>query len=434
MSSDSLVQGLFKQVYGELRDLKPKAMKFQEMWPQEKGNRQGSEFVEAMILSFETGFTLMGNENDTVDINSPVAGAVKQAKIKDYGTIVASNIPFPVLVRAAESGEQAFKAASKHVTKNNLESHQRLIEVLCWHGQAAGKLGRVSYLTGTYRGVSFTNGAGTLNGVTFATGGVDTSNKYILLERSFASGIYSGMEGCPIQEVTSADAVVASGAIVAVESEYGYLKVDFTPVAASSTSSHALAFPGMASQKDMVGVNKILTNTGSLFEIDASQYSLWRGTTVALDNKKLTFDRISAACGKAVNRGGLAQDIDVFVNPLTWTTLLSDQAALVRHTGDTSTKVKMGSETIEFYSQNGKITIHPHPVVKENEAYGLARDDWHRIGSQDLGFKVNGAGELIFPLQNQTAWRFESFAMNAVYCSAPARSFYISGIDNESST
>ena len=432
MSSISNVQGLFKKYYGDLKDLVPEGGAFDKKMPMDTRKRVGESYVEAVILSAETGLTLAGQNAEVLDIQPPVAGAVKQAAVKDYATLVASTIPFQTLSRSAERGDQAFVSASQHVTKNNLKSHKRFLEAIMVHGQSDGKLGYVSYATDTYRGVSLTNGAGTLNGVAF-TAGVNTSSKHIHLHRSFAAGIWVGMEGLPINQLDSNDNIVASGKLVSVNAEYGYIEVDFTPVAATSATSHTLAYPGMESDLEAPGIQKILTNSGTLFEISAATYSLWKGTEHDVSNAKFDFDELQDAIAAAVNRGGLDGDVTCFVNPRTWSTLLQDEAGQRRHTGQMKGgEVKVGADNIRFYGQAGSVEVVPSTMCKENEAYILNMESWYRFGSADLSFKVPGANDdLIFPLQNQTGFAFRSYASQCVFCCMPAKSIYVKNIDDE---
>lgn len=443
MSQISSVQSLFKKFYGDLKDLVPSGYILQEEIKFDERKRIGEAYVECLILSNETGITFGGNSAEVVDINPAAAGVVKQAELKDYQTILASVIPFQTLSRSADNGDQAFLAASKHVVKNNLKSHHAFLEIALWYGQSTAGLGYVSFTSATYRGVAFTNGAATLNSVVFATGGIDATNKYILFNPgSFASGNWVGMEGVTLYEIaTSSGAIVASGKLVSVNSEYGYIQVDFTPIAATSTTSHKLVFKGWESTLEVAGVFKIMQNTGSLFNISATTYPLWKGTeynaySTGTTAGKLTFAHVTGAVGQAVNRGGLDSDVTVICNPRSWTSLLTEQAALRDH--DASYKpaaFEQGAKAIKFYGQAGYVEIKSSRHMKEGHAMVMAKEDWSRFGSAKVSFKVPGIdGELIIPLENQTGYAFRSFGSQCVLCSAPARSVLISNINDESAT
>jgi hypothetical protein len=438
-SSSSTVLQLFKKVYGQITDIVPQGFKGLEMTPFSERAKVGNSYIEAVILQNETGITVGGTGGDLFDINPARAGAVRQAEVTPSVTVLSSVIPWSVMSRSAGGGEKSFADGTKHLIKNNLKSHMHFMEVWYWYGQAAALLGYVSYATATYRGISFTNGGGALGGVTF-TAGVNTTSKAILLAPgSFAAGHWVGQEGCTVNQVDSTGAIVASGSLLSVDSENGILYVDFTPVAATSTTSHRLCYDGMQAAREMVGVNKILKNTGSLFGISASTssgFSLWRGTQQTLSATLLSFDRMQTISANAVNRGGLDQDLEVHVNPRSFAKLLSAEAA--RRMYDSSYKgseIDNGAEKITFYYSGGKMEVVPNRFIKEGEAYGLVKDSWVRGGSAEISLRVPGMQQdIVFALENSSGYAFRSFSDQYILCRAPARNWVMDGINDESAT
>lgn len=433
--SDSSAINLFKEVYGDLTDLTPQDQLLSRDIPFSAKQKVGERYVEAVVLTHETGFTL-SSDTDAFELNSPRAGKVKQSEVTPYISVLPSLVPWGVMSRSAGGGVKAFYDATKFIVKNNLKSHEKLMEILRFYGQASSLLGYVSYATATYRDVSFTTGTGTLNGITF-TNGINAASKAILLAPgSFASGVWVGMEGVQVNQVDSTGAIVGSGSLVSVNADYGYITVDFTPIAASSTTSHRLCFAGMESAKDLVGIQKILsTTTGNLFNISTSEFSLWQGVNFAV-NGKLTFAKVQTAIAQAVNRGGLDGDIRLYVNPRTWATINTNEAGMRAY--DQSYKPgesENGSESITFYAQNGKIEFVAHRCVKEGDAFGLHLPTWSRSGSAEVSFSVPGApsSQLIFPLENQAGYAFRSYSDQYIFCNTPAVNIYFSGINDESS-
>jgi hypothetical protein len=283
--SNQQVVDLFKRVYGDLHNLLPQDFPLAREIPFSEGRKVGDSFVEAFVLANETGWTLAGTGQDAFDLNPAIAGVVKQSSIIPSQVVLTSVIPFAFISRSAGGGEKAFYDGTKHVMQNHIRSHSRLLEAMRIHGQRASKLGYVSYApSGTvYRGATYSGaGAVTVGGVAF-TAGINAASKAILLAPGyFAAGLWVGLEGCVIEQLDSASAVVASGKLVSVDADNGILYVDFVPVAASSTTSHTVCFEGMESAKEMVGVQKILENTGTLFGISSSQYALWKANSVNL--------------------------------------------------------------------------------------------------------------------------------------------------------
>lgn len=431
---------MFKECYGDLSDLTPKDQMLSKDIPFNSKQKVGDKYVEAVILTHETGFTL-SSSTDVFELASPRAGVIRQAEVTPYISVLPSVVPWGVMSRSAGGGVKAFYDATKHVVKNNLKSHEKIMEILRFYGQSDALLGYVSYATATYRGVSFTTGTGslTINGssVTF-TNGVNTSSKWILLAPgSFAAGNFVGMEGVKINQVDTNDAIVATGSLVEVDSDMGAIKVDFTPVAASSTTSHRICFDGQESSKDMVGIQKILsTSSGNLFNISTTSYSLWKAVNYSVSGL-LTLSKVQLAVAQAVNRGGLAGDLKCYVNPRTWAKMVATEAGLrVYDKSYEKAAAENGFESITFYTQAGKIEFVPHRCVKEGDGFALFLPSWSRSGSAEVSFSVPGApsDQLIFPLENQSGYAFRSYSDQYIFCNQPALNIYFSGINDEAAS
>lgn len=438
--STATVVNLFKKVYGDLQNLLPEDMLIAKDIPFSEKQKVGEKYVEGVVLSHEVGLTLGGSTMDAFELNPAIAGAVKQAEVEPYVSVLPSVIPWGVMSRTAGGGEKAFFDGTKHVVKNNIRSHSKFLEVIRLYGQSSDKLGYVSYATATYRGVAFTTGTGSLsvNGSTIAfTNGINAASKAILLAPgSFAAGHWVAMEGVVVQQINSSDVVVAEGQLLGVDAEKGVILVDFTPIAASSTTSHRLCYKGMASGKEAVGIQKIISNTGTLFGIATSSYSLWKGNAFAVGSAKFTLEKLQSGVANAVNRGGLDGDLNVYVNPRTWATLVTTESGARSYDASyKSSEASNGFESITFYHQTGKAIIKAHRCVKEGEAFGLHLPDWSRSGSAEVSFKVPGVDkEIIFPLENMAAHAFRSFADQYVFCHTPAKQILWTGINDEAAS
>lgn len=429
------VVNLFKEVYGKLQNLLPEDYLLQTMIPFNSAQKVGEKYIEAVVLTNETGWSLLGSQAIAYELNPAIAGSVQQAEVTPYSTVLASLIPWTMISRTNGTA-QSFMQVTKHVVKNNIRSHSKLLEIIRIYGQAAGLLGYVSFYSGTYRGQSFVNGTGTVNGVTFTNGVNVTTNQILFNKGTFAAGIWVGTEGAVVQEVNAAGTVLQEGNLVSVDPENGYITVSFVPTAATSVTSHRLCFKGQATANDAIGIVNILSNTGVLFGISTSAYSLWKGNTINMNSKALaSIQPLQLAISSCVARGGLDGDIDVFVNPRTWARLSNNEAGQRVYDDSYNEKqAKNGFEAIQYWSQTGKLTIHAHRMVKEGEALGLHIPDWSRSGSAEVSFSVpgmDGAGDLIFPVQNMNCYAFRTYSDQYVFCHGPAKSFYMYGIDDE---
>lgn len=441
--SNNTVIELFKNVYGDMHDIVPKSQVLSKEIPWEEGAMVGTKFVEDVVLGAEVGITWGGSGQEAFEINSAIAGAVKQTEVTPYVSVLPSILPFATVSRSAGGGEKAFLAATKFITKNNLTSHEELREVARLYGQSDAGLGYVSFYSGTYRNASLTNGTGTLTvdaaGTTITfTNGINAAGKHILFQLGeFAPGFWIAKQGIRVAQVaTSSGLVVASGKLVSVNPEMGYITVDFTPVAASSATSHKMVYWGWQDQGENPGIQYILSRRGTLFGVNNTQYPLFQGSTYNVGNQPLSLGALQKGVASAVGGAGLEGDLLVLVNPRTWSNLGQTEAGLrVYDDSYSAEQSKNGFKSLEYYSQNGKLSIVAHRCIKEGQAFALKRETWKRSGSAQIGFKVPGmdagSGQLIRELENQAGFKFQSYTDEYMFCYQPGHNILFTGINDQ---
>lgn len=440
-STPTSVAGLFKKVYASTAEVLPDDHELDSVAPYENGKKVGQSIAYSVPLTHENGLSLFGPTGDVQTFSDAQSGVVREASLTPCETFISSALSTATLSRAAQEGERAFKQASKDRVIRNLKSHRRFLKHMMFYGQDTYGLGRVGYFTGTWQGVSFTNGGGALGGVTFTAGVNTTSNHILLNPDDLATGIWLGAEGMEVRQRIIGGAVAGSGAasgkVVSVDLKNGIIKVDFTPVAATGASSHCLELLNQngASGSDFMGAKAILQKSGSLFGIDNSVYGIWKGGEETITGK-LTFAKLIDALMVACNRG-LDKNVKVCTSYDSWADLMTEQAALRQY--DSSYKeseAKNGMEGIRFKSINGEIEIMPSRFVRRSDSFVFAEGDWRRIGSTDLTMRIPGVddGELIQKPVTTNAFVFRSYSDQALICLAPAQSLYLAGINPASAT
>ena len=178
-------------------------------------------------------------------------------------------------------------------------------------------------------------------------------------------------------------------------------------------------------------MKRILTNTGTLFNISATTYNLWQSnivnTTGSLSQKTLQY-----AVGVATSRG-LAEDVKVFVSPTTWSNLLNNEVALRRYDNSYSEKeLESGSKGIMFHSQNGAIEIVSHLYVKDGDCFVVPMKRLKRIGSSDVTQTIPGPDEdqIFFNVPTTAAYELRLFSDQALVLEKPATAAYVTGFVN----
>jgi hypothetical protein len=316
--------------------------------------------------------------------------------------------------------------------KNHIASHNSLVCISKLYGQSTEGLGTVSYApVGTvYRGATYASSAGSItltkkDGTTIAfTNGVNTASKAILMAPGqFASGFFVGKKGLKLEQiVASTGAVAASGSLVGWDARLGIIYVDFTPVVATAVGSHYIAPKGWAAGKCMVGMHRIITNTGSLFGINAADEPLWSGNVIDLGQKKFNLKAVHEGVADAVNAGGLDEPLDIIVSPRCFGQMASDEAAFRKYDASYKAKAENGFEAIEYYAANGLNRIHSSSKVKEGDVFAFVRGSTRCSGSQLPSFRVRGMNmDIIQPLQDQAGFVIRSFSDQYVMCRQPAK-------------
>ncbi len=393
----------FKQTYGDdIKNLIPEELYlYNEVKMLSKEKAPGLNFNQPVILGHEHGITFASSDDDAFNLNSAVAGSIKNATVKGYPSVFRSQIGYNAAQRAAQGGKQAFEDATKFVIANMLRSYTKKLEIEMLYGQMG------------YAIVS----SATLNVITLTTA-------------SFAAGIWAGAEGMPIEIRDTAGTTIRGECKVTV-TDLTARTVTVDAIPAGVVSTDVIWHKG-AYGNEFAGIHKILTGTtGTQFGIDLASYSLWRGNTYGAGSAALSLAKIEAALVKALHKG-LMGKVTCLVNENTWKDLLSEQTALRMYDQSYSkTSLVNGGEALKFFGPNGEIMIKASPFVKEGFAYILKMEDWVKVGSTDVTFKnpVN-KDEYFIHRQDAAAFELRAYCDWAIFTDTPGHNVVITGITN----
>lgn len=412
----STLAGLFKEAYGDsLINLIPQssilynAIKFVER-KQETGNL----FHQPVIVANEQGFTYALTATGAANINNPVAMATADAQIQGTQILLATNLSYEAAAKASNS-TKAFVEATELMIENMLESMHKRLEIALIYGQSSSGIATF----GTYSNID-----GSDTTLTTSAG-------------QWSSGIWSGLENAqinfyangtliaPTTGTFTVTAVNAGSKTVTVNGSSADITALQTAITGGSTVA---AYFNGAFNTEFQGIQSIFANTGTYANISATTYNLWQANNVVTTGQ-LTLGKILSAVATAVGRG-LNEKAMVLVNPVTWSNLNTDLAALRRFdkaggTGDNA------FEALQYYAQNGLIEVVSHIMVKEGDAFIFPVKRLKRVGAQDVSFKTPGRGEDIFlHLQSVMAYQMRLYTNQALLVETPARCVYISGFVN----
>lgn len=418
----SSIIGDFKERYNTkgIQDAIPESRVILKNVEFDKATLVGNAFHTPVILSDEAGFTYAANNAGNYALNGPISLNVPDAQVRPAQITLVSQIAYDALSQSLGSGA-AFLSATKLITKRMIDSMSKRVE-----------------LAALYGGVGL--------GQTALTGSSETSSTIEVIaftQQTWSDGIWAGTVNNQVQfYVASSDALVSSGAdsvftISAVNPSARTLTVTGSSTGCAALKAVAITSPvtlniyfNSAHGNEMTGIDYILNNVGTLFNISAATYDLWRSNVIDNGGGKLTFLALQNAVAVAVGRG-LDTTVDVLVNPKVWANLVTSQSGARRFDSSyKKTQMENGAEKLTFYSQNGTMNITPSLYVKEGDCFILPFDTYQRIGSMDIEFmpQVMGSDEFFQYVPGYNAYELRLWTNQQIFCTLPARSVKIYNI------
>lgn len=424
------LNALYKVAYAKgVEDLIPKASKLSDLIPFVPSELQnGKQYEQPVVLTAEAGFTYSLDTQNAYDLNDSIGMNMASAIVPGADIVLDSTVGYNQAARASHNAT-SFKTAMSTKFENMLKSAEKRLEIAMLYGNK-------------------NIGSASTQAVVIA----DSMLPLVLDAASWASGIWSGSENANVVFVKASDNTAVDSlrsfkvAKVDVDNRTIYLAAGTAGTAGTLTTLETAVeaygvnvhFYGSCSGSagtfayaEMAGLQKIMTNTGSLFGIDASSYDLWKGNSVTVSGQ-LTMSKVLSAVSKAVQRG-LDSDVVCMVNPSTWADLASNLAALRRFDGSYSKKKNSnGSEELEYISQNGSIKIVSYNIVKEGDCFIFPEDKVMRIGARELGLNdpTRPEDEIFFTIPGKAGVGLRAYTNQAIFVEAPAQCVYISGIVN----
>lgn len=424
-NTTATLDGNFKIVYGEGPvnaipevSIIQKQVKFQET------EKIGKSYNFPVILSSEAGVTYLAAGAGVQTLNDSIAAQLKEASIDANQIIIRGQMDYEAAARAVGS-KAAFKNSTELLVENLMETASKRLEMAFLYGQSATGLGTAD-----------------------TSANINTTSTLItMLTAGWAPGIWAGSENALVEVWKVSDNTQISSGANAV---FTVGKVNFSAaqITVSGTTTGIAALDtalaagdcyitwkggksGTTTWVEPVGIDKIITNSGSLFGIDASVYSLWSGSSYAFGGAA-TVAKILNMVGLAVSKGGLMEEADVLLSPKTFMNLSGTMTDLRRQNGGQKETTGIGGfESITLMGPNGKLNLTIHPMMKEGECFALPFKRFKRIGTQEFSFETPGRkGELFLHVPDKNAYELRLYGAQAIICTTPAKCVKGTGIVN----
>lgn len=410
VNTKATLDALYKDVYADSMDsLLPDFSKLLKSIPFREAKKTGRDYVQPVKLTNEQGFTYgqgVQTLSDAIDADN------EEARIRGNSLTLRTVFGYDAAANMS-SDKGSFISATKYRFKAMMESATARIEAQLLYG-----------------GTGLAQTSGTANASA-------TSTVATIKAAEWAPGIWAGSEGAEVDFYSSGVIVNSNAALTISEVDHDAKSVtvtgnstDISAIDASSGGADLDIYFRGSFGNEMLGLKSIVSNSGVLYGIDGSNYSLWKGNVFAVGGADLTLKKILQGNAKAAAKG-LMEDSCVYVSSTTFANLANDQASLRRYSGEVKKAVD-GFSYIEFYAPSGVIEIVPHPMVKEGEAISYPKDKCERIGSTDITFNTPGGegGEMFKHLNDQTGYECRLYSEQAVFLPHPAKGVLYTGIVN----
>jgi hypothetical protein len=441
----TLMNGLFKEQYADsLVTLYPDTVDLAKSILFGESERVGNQYHQPVILTKEQGITYAAANAGAYALAPAVPMVMKDAALAGVQTTLRTQIAYDTVARSVGNGK-AFKKATLPIIESNLESHMTRIEHQLLYGQSATGIGQTAAAGGT--SVDSTHYTVQFSAATWAVGiFAGAENAKVVCYRDDNADLIgdSSSEDNAVYTITAVDpdnrkitVSATSTGITELTTAVGSYALDWywygtSGITVTDGGTGIAATWSTANSVEMAGIDRIITNTGSLFGVSASTYTLWKGNSYSAANGQLTMGKIFSAVNLAVGKGGLKEKVTCYVSVPTWPNLMVDQAALRKYDDSYSSgKAVNGFESILFHGANGEIEIKLHTCIKGGESFVLPLKRFTRVGATDVTFNTPGRSDEIFlQLPSNNGFEIRSYADQALLCRTPAKCVKITSIAN----
>jgi len=184
--------------------------------------------------------------------------------------------------------------------------------------------------------------------------------------------------------------------------------------------------------KSAVGLQAQLSNTTTMFGIDAATVPMWRPIQLSVGGA-MTANVITGLAARLANNGGRGGKL--FVSPATFADLVKDTIALQRYTENTAKVKRQGAGQIAFETPVGPIEVVAHRYMKQSIAFFLPDGLAKRVGSTDVTFKGDGPNEFFFlELPSNAGYQLRVMQNQSAFIEIPYHAAILTGIVNSTTS
>lgn len=409
-NTPSTMLGNFKNIYkGPFVDKLPAASKLMREMPMGDAQVVGDYLAVPVELQHEHGITYAAPRTGPTTLLAANAAQSEQALVEGYQIFGRSRVDYEAMAKASSAGEKAFMSATRLIVKRLTKSSGKRAEIALLHGR---------------------RGIGTISNVS----GSSTTRTWTISTATFVPAIWAGSRNATL-DVFAADytgsKVNSNAAVVITGMDFEAKTISVSGNATDLTnivSGMQIFWESASPTTEMPGIDyTIRLQSGTLWNISATTYELWRGNVISSSGAP-GFGAVIQGVQRSAELG-LEDNTIAIVAPAYFTRLTEDFASLQKF--DYSYSAKKGDQGIEeitFHGQTGLTRIMPHLYQKPGQVHIISMDEWRRVGAADLDFKFPNNSDPFFPVENVGAHELRVYGSFAPFCEAPSHQTVLDGV------
>jgi hypothetical protein len=258
-----------------------------------------------------------------------------------------------------------------------------------------------------------------------------------LTRASWSVGLWNNLVGgyVDIYEADGATLVESDVEVTAVDPTHNRITLSKSGVTTDVDATDKI-MPRSAKGRSCVGVQGILENVGSLFEISAATYPQWRSVSYSVGGamSRAKIMRLAAR----LQQNGLKDGGKLFVNGNAFADLAEEANELQRFVGNNGAEGSVtfqGQQNLSYKTPAGIIEVAVDLVQKQSLGFFIAKNTGIRVGSTDNTFSSPGSRQWFFQeLEGKAGARIQLFGNQAPLLKIPYWCAELTGIASNADT
>lgn len=420
MSSYTNWQGYLKTRYGAFSDPLPSPNTIADFVPFMTAEKIGDLFQFPVRLGLEHGVT-RDDTRSAFSLSGALDSVVLPAQISGSSINMEGTIPRPM---------QAAMAAG------NMASYDQSMDAKILGLAGGGELNReIDLHYGVGPGATVSDNIGVISTVVSGTN-LGSSGPIVcdLTSASWSAGLWNLMVGAEVDIYdpdlsTPVETHVTVTAVSVANNRLTLSKTGSTALPATSD----IIVPRDGLGNSCYGLNAILSNSGSLFNISAATYPQWKALSYAVSGA-MTRAHVLAFAAR-LQQNGLKEGGKLFLNANAVADLIEEASDYQRYNNNTDSVKVQGAENVTYKTPAGLIEVATDMIMKQSLGMFLANENGKRVGTTDLTFRLPGSDDWFYQeLESSAGSKLQMYSEQGIILTKPYHNALLTGISSTGDT